>query len=324
MSEIDQYANGSEISVEDFESFILADKKIVRNPAGGNCLFHALSYLLKKRFPKQAESITNKVIRKDICDYYEKKFRSGKSATPESAALAALSKGSEIEKQLFQLYTFGSAADATGNYILEDHYVEHQLEVCNRSVWGEEADIIVACILYNINIVVFSLLPDSDGKKSKYLILTYKNKSDVPTLYLHLKMDGQSSHYEAIYNKSSSDKSKTKKSRSKENRSTRKGKHESIVDKLTRFYEKVDKFVPSDKKADIERDFLDIQVNLVTIMSLLESLHSKSSNMSSEQESNDEKKIEELANLQAMLTLGDISEADKTEIRKLIEKLEDK
>ena len=292
MSEIDRYVNGLEISVEEFKSSILVDKKILANPAGGNCLFHALSYLLKKQFPKQAESITNKRIRKDICDYYEKKFRNGTSANPESAALAALSKGSELERQLFRLYTFGSPADAAGNFILEDHYVDHQLEVCKKGVWGEEVDILVACIIYNVNIVVFSLLPPSNySKQPIYHILTYKNRSDLPTFYLHLRMDGESSHYEAMYSKSTHQQkipsfSKTEKAKSKakslssEKRTTRKGKHQAVLDKLFRFYEKIDQFIPSKNKADIERDFSDIQLKVVTMISALETLSSRSSELS--------------------------------------------
>jgi len=328
MSEIDRYVNGSEMSVEEFESTIIGtSKKRIKNSAGGNCLFHALSSILKKRYPKFTETIKSKLIREHICDYYKKTFRRKKS-TP-SAALAVLSKGSEIEKQLFRTYTHGSDEDEGGNFVLADYNVKHQEDICNNGVWGEEVDIMVACIKYKINIVVFSLLLGSDGKKPKYLILTYKNSSDLPTYYLHLRMDGESSHYEAILDRSSSDPTKTKKSRSKESpkekRSTRKGKDESIVDKLTRFYEKVDKFIPAENKAEIERDFLDIQVNFVSMVSLLESLHSRSSDMSSEQESNDtEGKIEDLANLEAMLALPELSEADHANISKRIEEIKKK
>jgi hypothetical protein len=159
---------------------------------------------MKKQFPEKVDLITNKTIRKDICNYYEKVFRSGKSKNPESVALASLSRGSLIENRLFQLYTFGSVSDRNGNFRLEMHNIDHQLKVCEKSVWGEEVDIVVACIIYNINIVVFSLLPSSKySAQPVYRILTYKNSDDLPTCYLHLKMDGDSSHYEAMYSKSS-------------------------------------------------------------------------------------------------------------------------
>jgi hypothetical protein len=296
MSEtVDGYVNGSEITMTEFKTNILAHKKIVSNPAGGNCLFHSLSYLMKKQFPEKVDSITNRSIRKDICNYYKKTFRSRKTVNPESEALAALSRGSEIEKQLFKLYTFGSVPDETGNYVLEAHNIDHQLEVCNKTVWGEEVDIVVACIIYNINIVVFSLLPPSNySKQPIYRVLTYKNSNDVPTCYLHMKMDGVSSHYEAMYDKISSSlrqipsakktekvkeklKEKSKEKLSSEKRTTRKGKYQSVLDKLNTFYAKIEQFIPSSNKQHIADEFSDIQFDVVTIISELESIRSISS-----------------------------------------------
>jgi hypothetical protein len=326
---VDGYVNGTEMSVLDFESNILSYKKIVANPAGGNCLFHSLSYLVKKTFPKKADSITNKTIREDICDYYEKTFRSKKSA---SAALTVLSNGSLIEKQLFQLYTFGSEPDETGNFTLEHHNIDHQQEVCKKTVWGEEVDIVVACILYNINIVVFSLLPSSNySKQPIYRILTYKNSDSVPTCYLHLKMNGDSSHYEAMYDRSHSrlpkipsasktEKAKSKSKSSSEKRTTRKGKYESVLEKLNTFYEKIEKFVPTGNKEVISNEFSDIQLQVVTMISALEAVGSRSSEIFSEKSSQNQKKMDELASLKAMLIL--VSKKDKSKIQRQIEDLE--
>ena len=309
---VDGYVNDSEISLSDFKKNILSHKKIVVNPGGGDCLFHSLSYLVKKTFPKKANSITNNTIRKDICDYYEKTFKNKKSANPKSvglvasAALTSLSRGSLIENQLFQLYTFGSISDENGNFTLEDHNIEHQLDVCKKTVWGEEVDIVVACIIYNINIVVFSLLPSSNySKQPIYRILTYKNSDSVPTCYLHLKMNGNSSHYEAMHDISTSryqqspllskskSKSKTEKVKSKsssEKRTTRKGRYESVLDKLNTFYEKIEKFIPSDNKNAIANDFSDIQLQVVTMISAVEAVRSRSTEIFSESPSQKQKK----------------------------------
>jgi hypothetical protein len=287
---VDGYENGSEMTKVDFEKKILSNRKIIANRGGGNCLFHSLAYLVKKTFPKKKIEITNEGIRKDICDYYKKIFRGKKLA---SAALTALSTSSQIENSLFQLYTFGSEPDESGNFILEDHNVEHQRNICKKNVWGEEVDIVVACIIYSINIVVFSLLPPSNySKQPIYRIFTYKNSDDVPTCYLHLKMDGESSHYEAISNNSLSqipstnktEKSKSKSKSSIEKRITRsrKDKYQPILDKLNTFYEKIEKFIPNSNKEAISNEFADIQLHIVTMISVLESLPSKSLEMFSE------------------------------------------
>lgn len=324
---VDGYENGLEMSVEDFKESVLSRKKIKATSAGGNCLFHSLSHLLRQQYPKKASEITNIRIRKDICDYYKKTFRSKKLV---AAALEDLSRGSEIEKQLFTLYTFSSK-----DGILSDYDALHQKNICKKGEWGESADIMVACIIYKINIVVFSLLPPTEKKTSKYLILTYKHSDGRPTFYLHLKMDGSSSHYESMDNisthlpqipslsKTAKSKSKSKsKESSSEKRTTRKSKYDSVIDKLNRFYAKIEGFIPIGDKESIAADFSDIQFEVVAMISRLDLLHSRSSEISYEASSEDQKKIDSLANLKGMLDLSFIPESDKAIIRAQIQELE--
>ena len=328
---VDVYENGLEMSVEEFNESVLSRKKIKATSAGGNCLFHSLSHLLRQKYPQKAREITSTRIRKDICDYYEKTFRSEKSV---SEALQDLSKGSEIEQRLFKLYTFYLEDDT---FILNDDDAQHQENICKKGEWGEEADIVVACIIYKVNIVVFSLLPPNKGKKSKYLIFTYKHSHGGRTFYLHLKMDGSSSHYESMDNisthlpqipslsKTAKSKSKSKskaKESSSEKRTTRKSKYDSVIDKLNRFYAKIERFIPSGDKEDIATDFSDIQFEVVAMISRLDSIHSRSSEISYEASSQDQKKIDSLANLKGMLHLPFVSESDKAKIRSQIQELE--
>jgi hypothetical protein len=323
MSADDVVMNDLEISVEDFKASVLSNKKIVANPAGGDCLFHALSYLMKKQFPEKKASISSKNIRKDICEYYEKTFRGEKSI---SKALVDLSKGSEIEKSLFFFYTFGAQPDSAGNFTIADFYLQHQREVCKKTVWGEDADLIVAAIIYDINIVVFSLYPPTDDKPATYHMLTYKNKEDRPTFYLHLKMEGSGSHYEAMSDKSRHDKTEKAKDTSSEKRKTRKVKKQieseskSLLEKVTRFYEKIEKFIPSEKKTDILSDFSDIQTDIVTMITGLDILLLSASSEQFSESAQIDKKTEELASLRVMVPL--VSESERADLLKRIAVLE--
>jgi Mg2+ and Co2+ transporter CorA len=325
---VDGYVNGSEMSVEDFKGSVLSRKEIIVTPASGNCLFHALTYFLKKKYPRKADEISDKRVRKDICNYYKKTFGDKK---PVSEALEALSRGSEIEKHLFTLYTF-SSGDRT---VIPDYELEHQQKICEKGEWGQEADIVVACIIYKVNIVLFYRLPSRNQLESEYRIHTYKNKDKYNTFYLHLKMDGDNSHYESMEDKPSDVRqipsaTKTAKARSKakskestsEKRTTRKGKYQSVLDKLSRFYEKIEEFIPSGVKSSIAREFEEIQLKVVRMISRLESLPSRSSEMSYEASSQDQRKIDDLASLKLMLTFVDGRE--KAEILARIQKLEAK
>ena len=320
---VDGYVNDSELSMEEFNSTVLNNKQIIKNPGGGNCLFYTLAYLISKTF---SDKITHKDVRKKICKYYKDTFRN-----KEIEALKKLQTGSELEKQLFNLYTFGSVPDKNNNYILEDHNIEHQNKICDDKVWGEEVDIVVACMLYNINIIVFSLLPISKyNPEPRYRIYTYKNNDDYPTCYIKLEFAGEATHYEAIYYSDEKEtrrntiKIQTKKIKSHESdkknkkRTTRKVKYESLLEKINKFYEKVEQYIPRDKKNSISDEFQDIQIEIVSMISKLELSRSISS--SSKDSVERQKKMDELNSLKTIFTM--VSKKDKPEIRKRIQELE--
>jgi Mg2+ and Co2+ transporter CorA len=72
-------------------------------------------------------------------------------------------------------------------------------------------------------------------------------------------------------------KSKLKEKLSSEKRSTRKGKYQTVLDKLNTFYAKIEQFIPSSNKQHIADEFSDIQLDVVSIISELESIRSISS-----------------------------------------------
>jgi len=353
---VDGYVNESKISVEEFK---LSDK-IVKNKGNGNCLFHALSFLVQRAHPaRYAGKINSKDIRQAICNYYKKIFGNTKSEATE--ALKLLSKGSLIEQQLYKSYEVAFLDDeTTGILTIGDDDFEHQQQVCKLTVWGENTDVIVACMLYNINIVIFTLFPGYQGHPEPfYMIFTYKSNESNPTCHLHLK----AKHYEAIESIKTpllpiikASKSKTEKSREKsreksnsktekinpnleqiivksnsktekvnpksssEKRTTRKGKYESVLDKLNTFYEKIEKFIPTGNKEAIENDFSDIQLQVVTMISALEALGSRSREKFSESPQQKQKKMDELASLKAMESM--VSKRDKSKIQQQIKDLE--
>jgi len=332
---VDGYVDGSVIGPNEFRATVLVNKKVQSVPGDGNCFFHSLAVLLNNQFP--GKKITHKDIRKRICDYYHATFRSG-----ATKALANLKRGSELQKKLFEYYTFGAVEGDP--YVLDDEYEAHQNEVCNEDVWGEIPDIIVASMLYNINIVVFSQLQASEsGPKGSYSVSTYTNDHSYPTFLFKLQMKGANSHYEPLVDKStSSHVSKMRsislkpKSSSKDKRKTRKLKKNTFLDqlnslqsKLNTFYEKIDKVVSSKNREEIGNEFSDIQYDVSIMISELDvkpslSSSSSSSSLSSKKistsPSQKQKIMNEIASLTTMLEL--VEAKDKSNIQKQIKDLQ--
>jgi Mg2+ and Co2+ transporter CorA len=347
---VDGYKNYVDLSVDKFSETVLINKEVKSVPGDGNCFFHSIALLLNKQNPEK--KTTHLEIRKAICEYYKNTF--GNDQESVSDALSKLETGSDIEQRLFQLYTFGSNPESNGKFILKDYNIQHQYDICNEDVWGEESDVIVTCIIYKINIVVFSLLPPSKyNNKELYRILTYKNNNSSPTFLLKLKMDGNNSHYEPITDKAgyvSKIRSLTKKKDSPSGKGTTRklskknktllDKLRSLLDKLTVYNEQIDKFIPSSNKDSLAKDFSDIQIDVVKMISELDSTHSKSSSTHSKSSSihsksssthskssekkNDltsqNKKIEnEIASLTTMLEM--VNNKEKSKIIKQIKEL---
>ncbi len=336
------YVSDSNISVDEFNKNVLKDRIVKKVPGDGNCLFHSLAYLLNKQFPKK--KITYNTIRNDICNYYERTFGSRRSLDPVSEGLDILERGSKIEQLLFQKYTQGIPRE-NGHFELPNETIIHQIEVCNDETWGSDNDITIACILYDINVVVFNFVPPYlENPKGQYLISTHKNDDSYPTFLLKLKME-RSAHYEPIYDKSSKHVSKKlspqskksigksdTKSKSNEKHTTRKMRKKLILDRLNILSDKIGKFngkigaiVRSSKRAEVEDEMFDIHTDIGMIISELEptspeSVNSKVSEKYSE--SPNTKKIIEDEILSYKEMLKDASKSEKSYIKKQINQLE--
>lgn len=152
------------------------------NPPNGNCLFNSMSELLFGGIWQHAN------MRKRVAAFY----RDFDATTVLSSESEDKAGSSPCGPRALGSMQYRIALSIIGDSYDDDGGL-HSVNIKRNKVWGNLTDVMVLCLLYNVNVV---LLHEQKGKDS-YTVVPYMVNSDSLVVYLRLC----DSHFEAMTQK---------------------------------------------------------------------------------------------------------------------------